>query len=141
MTIDYEVIEVDYHRAEVAERIYSVLLRPVIEASVGGEPTPSRPPIVTWLTEPGTLITKASPISIKVEGEDLVLLSLLASFSGGATELIYRNGVFGSGYSDSEVVVDEGTYLFTLRRNLGWAGTGVRILVDAIDSSGQVPDV
>lgn len=142
MAIDYEVIEVDYHRAEVAERIYSVLLRPVIEVSMSGTPEDAAqdPPEIEWGTAPGTGLTPDTPILLTLTGTDLVVIVLSIKLDGiNTTETIFRAGEFTSTYSDSAVTKTGDSWDFEIKRNGGWIGSGVRLYIDVVDSSGQVP--
>lgn len=142
MTIDYEVIEVDYHRAEVAERIYVALLRPVIEVSMSGTPEEDTqdPPEISWGTAPGTGLTPDTSILLTLTGTDLVVIILSIKLDGvNTTETIFRAGEFTSTYSESVVTESGDNWNFEIKRNGGWIGSGIRLYIDVVDSSGQVP--
>lgn len=136
----HDVIEVAVPSIGVVEAI--MFVQPVIEVSIGrGEgPEPQDPPEIEWGTPPGTLLTADTPISVKLKGTDLVLVILSVAFVGpDRTEVIFRSGDFSTEYASSTVTQIGDEWIFSIKREGGWVGTGLRLFVDVVDSAGQVP--
>lgn len=141
-TVDYELIEVVYHGTEVVERLPLPYVRPVIEVSMSGTPEEDipDPPEISWGTAPGTGLTPDTPILLTLTGTDLVVIVLSIKLEGiNITETIFRAGEFTSTYSESTVTKTGDIWDFEIKRNGGWIGSGVRLYIDVVDSSGQVP--
>lgn len=104
----------------------------------GGEP-PGPAPLIEWLDPaPGTPITRAAAITVRVTDSDLELAVLSARFATlGVEEVIWRDGEFAARYRSSTRDVLGLSWTFTIRRTGGWPAS-VRLAVDAVDADGQV---
>lgn len=147
MPIDHHVIEVEYLRADVAQRITTRLLRSVIEVAMSGQSgtQPGPPPVITFLSPlPPQKLQVNGTIQFQVEDTDLVFLILTANLPGGVSEVVSRQGVFTTQYTMSTVTnPSPGVHLFTITRTGGWPflegqPSQVHFYVDAVDAHGQV---
>lgn len=136
----HDVIEVTAPSIGVVEII--TFVQSVIEVSIGQVegPEPQDPPEISWGTEPGTGLTPDTPILLTLTGTDLVVIILSIKLDGvNTTETIFRAGEFTSTYSESVVTESGDNWNFEIKRNGGWIGSGIRLYIDVVDSSGQVP--